>query len=295
MILSGEAILERLKNGEIFREGTWDEESIKEASYALRLASDGLLVNGKFYEPGKRYTGSYISIEPGEIAILSTMEKLKMPDDLVGKIGIRLDAALKGLVGLMGIQVDPLYGQSEEDGQPLYIRVANFGNDPVKFVPGQPVFTFELHQITGEVHPPSSAKEPTWMRLKERLATQDNSSWTYVTRVQLEAGQAEEQLRSETGQAEGRLRSEISNIRDYLQPLVMFGIFLVAVTILGASISLILSVRDTPEVSVPNWVTDWGWILLMFTLGLATVTTAFIGVITGAIGVITVWRLAKSR
>ena len=48
MILSGESILERLKDGEIFRQGTWDEGSIKEASYALRLANDGLLVEGKF-------------------------------------------------------------------------------------------------------------------------------------------------------------------------------------------------------------------------------------------------------
>ena len=273
MVLSGEAILERLKDGQIFLQETWVEASIKEASYALRLASDGLLVNGEFYEPGEQYTGSYISIEPGEIAILSTIERLKMPDDLVGKIGIRLDPALKGLVGLMGIQVDPLYGQSEEHGQPLYIRVANFGNDPVKFVPGQPVFTFELHQITGEVKPPSSAKEPTWPRLKEQLSTQAHSSWTYVTRVQFEAGQA-------TSQAEAGVRSELANIKDYLQPLVMFGIFLVAVTILGVAIALILSVRDTPEASVPSWVTDWGWILLMVTLSFATIGTALIGILT---------------
>ena len=72
MILSGEAILERLRDGQIFRQGTWDAASIMEASYALRLANDGLLVNGEFYDPGVPYTGSYISIEPGEIAILST-------------------------------------------------------------------------------------------------------------------------------------------------------------------------------------------------------------------------------
>ena len=59
------------------------------------------------------YTGSYIAIEPGEIAILSTKERLNMPENLVGKIGIRLDAALKGLVGLMGIQVDPCMGKTK--------------------------------------------------------------------------------------------------------------------------------------------------------------------------------------
>ena len=269
MILSGEAILERLRFGQIFKEGTWDEASIMEASYALRLANDGLLVNGAFYDPGVEYTGSYIAIEPGAIAILSTKERLNMPENLVGKIGIRLDAALKGLVGLMGIQVDPMYGQDQEDER-LYIRVANLGNETVKFTPGEPVFTFELHEITGGVQPPSPPKKPTWPRLKKELSTQNDASWSYVTRVQ-----------SETASA-------IGSIKDYLQPLVMFGIFLVSVTILGVAISLILSVRDTPEASVPDWVTDWGWILLMCTLTVATAATA-------AIGGFTAWRLAKGK
>jgi hypothetical protein len=68
----------------------------------------------------------------------------------------------------------------------------------------------------------------------------------------------------------------------------MFGIFLVAVTILGVAIAVIVSVRDTPEASVPSWVTDWGWILLMFTLTMATAATA-------AIGGFTAWRLAKGK
>lgn len=276
MILSGEAILERLRDGQIFRLGTWDAASIMEASYALRLANDGLLVNGEFYDPGVPYTGSYISIEPGEIAILSTIERLNMPADLLGKIGLRLDAALRGLVGLMGIQVDPLYGQDQDDER-LYIRVANFGNETVKFLPGEHVFTFELHEVVGGVQTPSPPKLPTWPRLKQQLASQDDSSWSYVTRV-----------RSETVQAEERVRSDLTNIKDYLQPLVMFGIFLVAVTILGVAIAVIVSVRDTPEASVPSWVTDWGWILLMFTLTMATTATA-------AIGGFTAWRLAKGK
>ena len=269
MVLSGEEIRKRLKKGEIFREGTWDEASIKEASYALRLSSEFLPVYGEFYEPGKRYTESYISIEPGKIAILSTIERLSMPKNLVGKIGIRLDAALKGLVGLMGIQVDPLYGQSEEDGEPLYIRVANMGNETVRFLPGDNVFTFELHEITGEVQLPSPAKDPTWLRLQKELKSQDDSSWSYLTQVKFEVGQAET-----------RVRSEIANIRNYLQPLVMFGIYLVAVTILGVAIALILSLGDTPEASVPTWVTDWGWRLLIFTLSFATIGTTLIGILT---------------
>ena len=114
MILGRAEILRRLNYGEIFRWNTWDEEALQEASYALRIADDGLLIDDKFYPLGVPYTGDYINIEPGKIAILSTKEQLNMPTNLVGKIGIRLEYALLGLTGLMGIQVDPLFGHDKE-------------------------------------------------------------------------------------------------------------------------------------------------------------------------------------
>ena len=46
MILSGDAIRERLNDGEIFRKDTCDEKYIEEASYALRLAPDGMMLGG---------------------------------------------------------------------------------------------------------------------------------------------------------------------------------------------------------------------------------------------------------
>ena len=147
MILSGEEIHRRLKVGDIFVDETWDEDCLKEASYALRIAKDGLLIDGKFYDPldeENKYSNDFIVIGPGKIAILSTMEKLYMPADLLGKIGIRLEYALLGLTGLMGIQVDPLYGRGEAPER-LYIRVANYGNDPIQLLPEDRVFTFELH------------------------------------------------------------------------------------------------------------------------------------------------------
>ena len=161
MILGREEIHRRLKNGEIFRDCTWDEKCLREASYVLRIAKDGLLLDGNFYGPGdkeNRYQGDYIVIDPGKIAILSTNEELVMPSDLVGKIGIRLEFALLGLTGLMGIQVDPLYGH-DKTHERLYIRVANFGNAPIRLSPGAKVFTFELHEVAGGGSP----------RAKERL------------------------------------------------------------------------------------------------------------------------------
>ena len=278
MILSGEEIHRRLKTGDIFVMGTWDEDCLKEASYALRIANDGLLIDGTFYDPGTPYTQTYISIDPGQIAILSTVERLKMPSDLVGKVGVRFNPAIRGLTGLMGIQVDPLYGQNQEDER-LFVRVANLGNETVRFLPRAIVFTFELHEVTGNVQSPAPGKVSTWDRIKEQLASQDNSSWSYVTQVQ-----------NEGIKLERRLSAQLGNVRDYLQPLVMFGIFLIAVTILGVALTVIVTGSDTPETYVPSWVKNWGWKVLLGSL-------SFGASVTGVLGLITVagffWRTIK--
>ena len=188
-----------------------------------------------------------------------------MPGDLVGKLGIRFDYASQGLTGLMGIQVDPYFGWGHEDER-LYIRVANLGNETVLIQPGADVFTFELHIVEGNVPPPLTPRLSMWHRLLEILTGQSHISWSSVTSVQQTVKDTQQQVTS--------AREEI---RDYLQPLVMFGVFLVAVTILGAALSVILSMRNTPEVQVPSWVTNWGWWLLLITLSIASVATAVMG------------------
>ena len=62
---------------------------------------------------------------------------------------------------------------------------------------------------------PSEGRECSWTRITKVLSNQSNSSWTYVTRVRSD------------------LSVETERIRDTFQPVVLFGIFLVAATILG--------------------------------------------------------------
>ena len=244
MILSGKSIRQRIEVGDIIKKETANDHSIKEASYALRLAGDGLLIDGAFYDPGEHYKGAYVTIQPGNIAILSTLELLKMPADLLGKVGLRFDYAVLGLTGLMGIQVDPLYGQ-EQDGQRLFIRVANFGNEPIRLSVGDEVFTFELHEVSGKVC--STPKDATWMRIKDRLKNQSDPSWSYVTRV-------EQNLKAETDRIQEYSQAETGRLRDYLQPVVLFGVFLVAVTILGVTVTTLIQLTGSKDLSkFPTW------------------------------------------
>ena len=265
MILAKGKILERIESGDIFIQNTWSKACLKEASYALRVADDGLLIDGKFYDPGKKFDGDYISIEPGKIAILSTQERVTMPDNLVGKIGIRLEYAHQGLTGLMGIQVDPLYGR-DKNGQPLYIRVANFGTETIRLSPGHEVFTFELHEVTGTV--PSESKKSTWDRMKDELRYQSDASWSYVTQV------------------ENNLSTQTQSVKDFVQPLVMFGVFLVAATILG----VVIGFTFQTQYPVADQGTTWGltegstWLRVVLSVGIAGL--AWVGFVSG-------WRFLR--
>lgn len=272
MILGSERIKERLEQREIFRQGTWIDSSIKEASYALRVADDGMVLGGKIYEPGKDFHSKrFIEIEPGRIAILSTVERLCMPSDLVGKLGVRLDFASKGLTGLMGIQVDPYYGQNHTDER-LFIKVANFGNETVRFSPGATVFNIEFSEVS---HSSNPCKPSTWERIIESLENQENSDWTYMTKVDIDARGAE-----------SRVIRDVDSIREGHQSVVMFGIFLVAITILGVMITLMLNVKDAP-----NWVANAGWIAFITLFSLATLAIVWFIVVAGAI----FWKSSKNR
>ena len=260
MILGRKEIHKRLKSGEIFRECTWKKKCLREASYALRVADDGLLLNGKFYDPGDHYKDDFIVIDPGKIAILSTKEEITMPADLVGKIGIRLDYALLGLTGLMGIQVDPYYGHDKERER-LFIRVANFGNAPIRLSPGDEVFTFELHEVKGKV--PKRTKQASWPRIKHTLRDLDDASWSYITRVV------------------SNLSAETQNVKDYFQPLVMFGVFLVAVSILAAAIAVLLQTPNPEDfIGTSLWDLDIQNILLWVLL-IGIGGTAWVGLAAG--------------
>ena len=248
-VLGGAAILERLRNFEVFEPDTWDCTAVREASYALTLAWDGLVVDGQPYPPGRQYPESQLTIKPGRIAILSTKEILRMPGDLSGKVGVRLDFAAIGLVGLMGIQVDPYYGSQSKDER-LYFRVANLSNEPIRVLPTDRVFNIELHEAVRTV-PPSPNKENGWLRMQRLIRNQQDTSWTYITKVEQDLEATDQRF----------------------QPLFFFGVVLVAVTLLGV-ISAVMINADAD--AAPSWVADWGWAVLVVTFSSGGIATAIL-------------------
>ena len=170
-----------------------------------------------------------------------------MPGDLSGKVGVRLDYAALGLLGLMGIQVDPFYG-SDTENERLYFRVANLSNETIRLQRTDRVFNLELHQVAGAEKPPAP-KEPGWERMQRLIRNQRNASWTYITRVEHDVKATEERF----------------------HPLILFGIILVAVTVLGVSGAVLI---NTDPNGAPNWIAEGGWIVLVGTFAAGGLATA---------------------
>jgi len=267
MVLSGSSILNRLKKGEIFRPGTWDKACIREASYALRIADDGMVVGGKRYPPGTPFPRSKISIEPGDIAILSTLERVRMPRDLVGHQGIRLDYALLGLTGLMGIQVDPLFGESTEDER-LFLRVANLGSEPVVVSPTDLVFNIEFLEVTGRV-PVERKRGSIWQRMQRLVPDRPSDSSLHVLQKSL--------------------YEEVTRIEHAYHSVVFFGVFLLATTLLGAALAILLTTISRVT-NLPAWVENWTWVLLLSILSISALTGLF-----GVVGIVLLVRRRRGR
>ena len=298
MILGSSEILKRLKSDQIFRPKTWVEANVKEASYTLRVAGDGMIIDNSIIDPGDtKKARSEIEIQPGRIAVLSTVERLCMPPDLVGRLGVRLEFASKGLVGLMGIQVDPYYGSGEDEEVRLYIKVANLGNRNVYVRSNDRVFNIEFSKVEGAE--PQDAKDSTWNRLVQNAGDPSHQDWTYLTQISDNLDTKSEEINitvaekiQDVNEVVEKKTQDLSSdftrrlgwIRDNQQAVVMFGVFLVAITILAAMVGVILNVKDAP-----TWVTNTGWMVL---IGLCVIAVVAIVSFLAFVGCVA-WRIAN--
>lgn len=147
--LASSELFKRLDHGEIFRPGTWLRENVRAAGYDLRIADDFLIVpdidnpRGRRYNRGKKRTEPII-LRPGDVAFASTMERICVPWDLTGNIGIKFGYARKGILVLTGLLVDPGFGMREigelwlpKEDERLHFLLANVGPTDVVFEPGK--------------------------------------------------------------------------------------------------------------------------------------------------------------
>jgi deoxycytidine triphosphate deaminase len=82
-----------------------------------------------------------ISVAPGAFAVLTTLESLQLPKDVIGRAGLSSRYALLGLQSTMGPQIDPGFQGL------LTIPVVNMGNAEMTMRLGDPFLTVEFSKL----------------------------------------------------------------------------------------------------------------------------------------------------
>jgi len=120
----------------------FDDNSVKQASYDLRLGEE-------FYVVGKRTPERlsekqpYISLPPGQFAVLTCYEILHLPKKIMAFITLRNTFKMQGLVNVSGFHVDPTF-----KGR-LVFAVQNIGPNDIRLRYKDPTFTIFFADVDG--------------------------------------------------------------------------------------------------------------------------------------------------
>jgi len=142
-VLGSDRIRQLLDDGILFESGTWDAALVRRAGYDLVIATDDFRIPDP-HDPDKTFTsdpGEHTGrtgfvLEPGDFAYVTSRERIVLPMDIAGNIGIKNRFAKQGLLILTGLLIDPGYGMEQDaSGQwvpapaPLHFGIANVGRD----------------------------------------------------------------------------------------------------------------------------------------------------------------------
>lgn len=138
MILTHRQIIEAYQNKEILID-PFKEEQVQGATYDLRVGAQGATTSTKKLVNIKD-TG-FLSLEPGDIGIVTVLEELRLGPQYVGRFGLRSKYARKGLIATTGPQIDPgFHGR-------LIIGITNLTPKPVTLSYGDDLLSVEFHRL----------------------------------------------------------------------------------------------------------------------------------------------------
>ena len=224
-VLSGKEIY-KLRD-EIFSAGSWDRESFQEATYDLRVDTKPILrVGGRLYEGNVKYESNFITIRPGEMALLPTVETFSMPKNLIGDIKIKFSHTRKGLTPLFGPKVDPGFGRPYPDER-MYLMVSNLGVESIRLNRGERVFTVQFHKLHGELPELLQKKRVGPIAAKDAHRMGDETSLGFVSIIEKNV--------------ETKLGARLDRAEHGTVQVVMFGILLVASALLAGAFTMLFS------------------------------------------------------
>jgi deoxycytidine triphosphate deaminase len=272
-LLSRAELRQRIFEGDeeqLLRREWAHSKGLRAAGYDLRIARDDVQLNGEDWVGDPEH--NVITLKPGDVASVSTYERFCMPWDVAANIGVRFHLAQRGLLVFTGLLVDPGFGLEIDhhgDWRPkaderLRFLIANIGADPISLELG-PGGSRPLSLQFFAVEPCDVQDRKAIAHGPDQLKTSALSVFTSVRELAAELAehvaalrQRDEELQEALRDAQAataeqvaeqaklldaedkRLDSVLRSVRSSTDQIVVFGVFLLAITVLGVVLSNLL-------------------------------------------------------
>jgi deoxycytidine triphosphate deaminase len=227
----GTAVI-RDRRQEIFTSG-YSDDCVQAASYDLRVANTKMILpRGRRIPDGSIHDRPFV-LQPGDVAFVSTDERLRMPEDLSGNISIKFTYAIRGILVLTGMIVDPGYGSDLNEGRRLHFVIANVGQEPLPIHPGTDrIASIQfLPVLAGKDKTPSSAH-----RLAKSPSLIDDLFIEHELPLGLSFFESQARLERHVDQLDTKIDESVRG----LGQVVLFGYFLLATVIAGVVLTFLL-------------------------------------------------------
>src|SRR4030042_5760414 len=151
-LLTDVEIREAFKNDGLEIE-PFDEESLQASSYDMKLGKKAIItrtvsleeIKGKVQKEDVKEVNvekeESVTIPGGAFALVATLERIKLPNNFAGHIGMRTYFTRKGLIVLSGLQIDPGW-----DGI-LVLGLANISPRSLTIDYKDHLCTIEIHKL----------------------------------------------------------------------------------------------------------------------------------------------------
>lgn len=246
-LLGGSAILARLNAGEIFVPGTWETSQVRGAGYDIRMATDLLFITNSDGVPLKYEVGNHrtepVILEPSGVAMVSTTERFRLPQDLGAHVSVKWSLSRVGVLVLTGGFINPGFGYKKIAGklepspdERLHFLIVNLGSEPHVLIPrSTSLASLQFVTIIG------SAENKVADSLQSEIIAEDANAPAKALSLFPQFSSQKELL--------DRLDERLSRVENGTQPLVTFGIYLVAITFLGVILNATLGLASDSSVT----------------------------------------------
>jgi deoxycytidine triphosphate deaminase len=264
-LVSGTALQELLETPEkVFgRPDDFELENLMPTGYHVRLSAAPLVIptGGKEksfeYDEEHPFPGHEFVVRPGESAIISTVESFTLDLDVSILIHQRFSWAAKGLLLLHGGTAHPGYGRTRvgnqwppKDNPPrLYFVVANIGPLPIPLRIGDTIAFLQFVSVTRDVKQKEVGADG-WQYLQDKLRSkQSEGEGLLFLRSVSELSDKVDSLEQNVETVE-KVTERTNNLSQYV---VAFGVYLVAIAILGELLKSLADVLRPVHTGPDDW------------------------------------------